>query len=126
MCLRGGAADIARRRQPGKTGKAEVAAHPAGLGKKRTLKVHTSLAVKLLILALLAAVGWRLYALRVQVESARQERDAVAAQVEIQRQKNDALAADIAEGATPEKMQEIARRELGWVLPGEYVFPIGS
>ena len=36
------------------------------------------------------------------------------------------LAADIAEGATQEKMQEIARRELGWVLPGEYVFPIGS
>ena len=25
-----------------------------------------------------------------------------------------------------EKMQEIARRELGWVLPGEYVFEVGS
>ena len=89
-------------------------------------RIRTGLTVKLVILALLTAAGWRLYVLQDQLESARQERDAVAAEVEIQRQKNDALAADIAEGATQEKMQEIARRELGWVLPGEYVFPIGS
>ncbi|MCI9554368.1 MAG: hypothetical protein HFG06_03730 [Oscillibacter sp.] len=50
----------------------------------------------------------------------------VAALVEGKRQENDALRADIEEGCTPEKMQEIARRELGWVLPGEYVFEVGS
>ena len=50
----------------------------------------------------------------------------VAAEVEGKRQENDALAADIEEGCTPEKMQEIARRELGWLLPGEYVFDVGS
>ena len=46
--------------------------------------------------------------------------------MEGKRQENDALRADIEEGCTPEKMQEIARRELGWVLPGEYVFEVGS
>ena len=46
--------------------------------------------------------------------------------MESKRQENDALSADIEEGCTPEKMQEIARRELGWLLPGEYVFEVGS
>lgn len=88
--------------------------------------IHTSFLTKLLILALLAAVAWRLFALQDQVLAAEAERDRVAALVESQRQENDALSADIAEGTTPEKMQEIARRELGWVLPGEYVFNIGN
>lgn len=98
----------------------------AGRAKAVKRRVHTSLAVKLLILALLAAAACRLYALQGEVAAAQAERDSVAAQVEIQRQKNDALSADIAEGATPEKMQEIARRELGWVLPGEYIFSISN
>ena len=38
------------------------------------------------------------------------------------KQANDALAADIAEGNTQEKMEEIARDELGYVSPGERVF----
>lgn len=92
-------------------------------GKRR---VTTGLLTKLLILMLLAAVSWRLVALRDQVRAAEAERDRVAEQVETQKQENDALAADIEEGCTPEKMQEIARRELGWVLPGEYVFEVGN
>ena len=111
--------DITRRERPQKLAKPAKA-------RRAGQRIRTGLTVKLVILALLTAAGWRLYVLQDQLESARQERDAVAAEVEIQRQKNDALAADIAEGATQEKMQEIARRELGWVLPGEYVFPIGS
>ena len=38
------------------------------------------------------------------------------------RRENDALAADIAEGPTREKIEEIARDELGLVTPNEYVF----
>ena len=42
--------------------------------------------------------------------------------MDAQRQANESLAADIAEGTTPEKMEELAREELGLVTPGEYVF----
>ena len=38
------------------------------------------------------------------------------------KQSNDALRADIAEGATDEKMKDLARDELGWTDPDEYVF----
>ena len=47
--------------------------------------------------------------------------DLLAGQVEAKRQENSALAADIAAGGTQEKMEEIARNELGMVFPGEYV-----
>lgn len=89
-------------------------------GKKR--RVQASLPTKILILTLLVAIGWQLHSLHGQVESAQVEKERLAAQVEAKAQENDALSADIAEGTTPEKMQEIAREELGWVAPGEYVF----
>ena len=84
------------------------------------------LLTKLLVVLLLAALGCQVYALREQVADAAAEKARVAALVERRRQENDALTEDIAEGCTPEKMQEIARRELGWALPGEYVFDVGS
>ena len=37
-------------------------------------------------------------------------------------QENDALSADIAEGSTQEKMEDMARHELGMVYPNERVF----
>ena len=83
----------------------------------KAVKLRTGLLAKLLIVILLAALVCEVYALREQVSDA---------EVEGKRQENDALAADIEEGCTPEKMQEIARRELGWLLPGEYVFDVGS
>ena len=89
-------------------------------------RVHTSLMTKLLIVILLAALGCKVYTLREHVSAAEAEKDRIAALVEGKRHENDALAADIDEGCTPEKMQEIARRELGWVLPGEYVFEVGN
>ena len=92
----------------------------------KAVKLRTGLLAKLLIVILLAALSCKVYALREQVSDAEAEMARVAAQVESRRQENDALAADIEEGCTPEKMQEIARRELGWVLPGEYVFDVGS
>ena len=35
---------------------------------------------------------------------------------------NETLKADIDEGVTDEKMKELARDELGWTDPDEYVF----
>ena len=88
--------------------------------------LRTGLPAKLLIVILLAALVCKVYALREQVSAAEAEKAQVAAQVAGLQQENDALNADIQEGCTPEKMQEIARRELGWVMPGEYVFEVGS
>lgn len=76
----------------------------------------------LLALAFLLVLGLRLRGLRAQVESARLERDQYQEQVDQLRRENAALEADIAEGVTQEKMEEIARNELGMVLPDEYVF----
>lgn len=80
------------------------------------------LAIKLILLLLLVGVGWQLHQLQSQVAAAEAEKARYETEVEMLRQTNDALAADIAEGATEEKMEEIARRELGVVTPGEYVF----
>lgn len=76
----------------------------------------------LLILLLLAALGWTLRTVQTQVQSAEAERDRYALQVAQAEQDNEALRADIAEGATEEKMKELAREQLGWTDPNEYVF----
>jgi len=77
---------------------------------------------KTVILVLLAAIGWQLYDLQGQLKNAQAEKENYQTQVEAQQRENDALAADIAEGPTAEKIEEIARNELGLVKPGEYVF----
>ena len=92
----------------------------------KAVKLRAGLLTKLLIVILLAALACEVFTLREKVAGAEAEKARVAALVEGKRQENAALAADIEEGCTPEKMQEIARRELGWLLPGEYVFDVGS
>ena len=91
------------------------------MAKRKQERRRTGLMTKLLILVLLAAIGYQLYGLRAQVEKAQAEKERYAAQVEALRQENETLTADIAEGATQEKMEQIARDELGLVTPGEYV-----
>ncbi len=81
---------------------------------------------KVLIVVVLAAIGLQLHSLRLQVQDAEAQRDDLARQVQTQQQENDALAADIAEGATDEKMQEIAREELGLIAPNERVFSVSN
>ena len=88
---------------------------------KKRGNAKAGLATKLVIVLLLVAVGWQLYDLQGQVKAARAEKEAYAQQVAAMEEENEALAADIAEGPTPEKMEEIAREELNLVTPGEYV-----
>ena len=83
---------------------------------------HVSVAVIVLALAILIAMGWRLSGLRAQLETARFERDRYQDQVEAMEEKNASLSAELEEGVTEEKIEEIARNDLGMVLPGEYVF----
>lgn len=85
-------------------------------------KLTGGLGVKLVLALLLVMVSWQLYSLQDQVAAAQAEKDRYEYQVEALRQENDALAADIEEGTTPEMMEQIARKELGVVTPGEYVF----
>ena len=92
------------------------------MARQKRRRVRSSLMTKILVLALLGGIGWQLHALQGQVETAQAKKDALAAQVQTQQQENDALSADIAEGGTQEKMEEIARDELGLVAPGDRVF----
>ena len=68
---------------------------PAKKKKSGNLLVHV------VILLLLATVGWRLYALQGQVRAAQAERDQYARQVENVQQENETLRSDIAEGPKP-------------------------
>ncbi len=78
-----------------------------------------------LLALLLGVVAWQLRGLREKVAAAQDQRDALAAQVEALRAENDRLSADIEEGTTPEKIEQIARDELGMLSPGEYLVPDG-
>ena len=89
---------------------------------KKKHKIKMGLPVKVIVLALLVVIGWQLYSLQGQLGSAREERDRYADLVAAKEQENAALEADIAQGPTDEKLQEIARDELGLVKPDEYVF----
>ena len=94
----------------------------AKAAKIKKQHARASLLTKLLVLLLLAGIGWQLFHLQEQVRAAEAEKEALAAQVQAKQQENDALAADIAQGNTQEKMEEMAREELGLVYPGERVF----
>ena len=81
---------------------------------------------QLTVLVILAAIGLQLRSLHSQVQDAQAQRDALTAQVQAQEQENAALAADIAEGATEDKMKEIAQEELGLISPNQRVFSVGN
>ena len=93
---------------------------------KKRPRPRSGFLTKVVILVLLAAIGWQLYGLRDQLKTAQAEKNRYAVEVAAQQQKNDALAADIAAGPTEEKIEEIARDELGYVKPGEYIFEPGN
>ena len=80
----------------------------------------------LMLLILLAGVGLYLHNLQSQVAAAEEEKARLEEEVARMTAENEALASDISEGTTPEMMAELARKELGLVDPGEYVFDIIS
>lgn len=94
--------------------------------KKSHPRVRAGFFTKLVLLALLAAIGWQLYHMRDQLAAAEEKRDQYAALVADRERENAALRADIETGPTEEKLQEIARDELDLVKPGEYVFEPGG
>ena len=89
----------------------------ARAGRQPKKRSRGSVLTKLLILVILAAIGLQLRSLHSQVQDA---------QAQAQEQENAALAADIAEGATEDKMKEIAQEELGLISPNQRVFSVGN
>ena len=94
----------------------------AKAAKQKKQRTRASFLTKLLVLLLLAGIGWQLFSLQGQVRAAQAEKAALAESVQAKQLENEALAADIAQGSTQEKNEEIARQELGLVYPGERVF----
>ena len=90
--------------------------------KKNVDRPRAGILIKVVVVMLLVALGWKVYDLQGQITAAKEEKDRYAEQVAEMEQANAALEADIEEGPTDEKLQEIARDELGFVKPGEYVF----
>lgn len=80
----------------------------------------------LLLLVLLGGIGLYLHALQGQVADAQEEKARLALEISRLQSENTALSEDISNGTTPEMMAEIARKELGLVESGEYVFDIVS
>lgn len=80
--------------------------------------------VRLIVLFLLAGLGWQLYFLHKQVQDAEATRQETAEKVAIKQQENSALKEDISEGPTTKKMKELAEDKLGLVEPGTYQFHV--
>ena len=88
--------------------------------KKR--KLASGFSVRLAILALLVLLGWQVWRMQDQLETARTQEQQLRQQVQLQQQANDALQKSIDQGGSQEEMERIARDELGLVTPGERVF----
>jgi len=90
--------------------------------KKRVKRIGGGPMTKLVILLLAVLVGWQLWEIQGKLAFAQAENDRYTEEVARLQRENEALEADIAEGPSPEKVEQIARSELGLVTRNEYVF----
>ena len=82
------------------------------------------LLTKLVILALLIYLATPLLDMQSQIRQTQAERDSLSRQVAEQTQVNADLAEDVANPDDPQRIADIARHELGLVVPGEKVIII--
>lgn len=78
--------------------------------------------VKLILAALLVYAAVTLYDLQGQIQAAKNQQAQLTAQVEKITDQNNVLRSDIASAGDSEKLQDIARDELGMVKSDEKVF----
>ena len=83
---------------------------------------HSSIFMKIVILALLVYAGITLANTRTRIAQAREDQAQLQAQVDAVRQENAELEYNIAHAGDPETIASIARAKLGLVMPGEKVF----
>lgn len=77
---------------------------------------------KILVLVLLVAAVMALLSVRTQLKTAQERRDLLSQQVQEQLEANAALADDIAHSSDLEYLANIAREQLGLLLPDEIRF----
>ena len=95
--------------------------------KRRGPKRASGFLTGLLLLVLLLGVGVQLYRMQEKLKTARDEEAALAAQIAQVEQENAQLQEDLDRAGAPELIEEIAREELGMVVPDEKVFyPYGG
>ena len=85
-------------------------------------KLASGFPIRMMILALLAVLGWQVWRMQDQLTAAKAQEQQLRQQVQTQQQENDALQKSIDQGGSQEEMERIARDELGLVSPGERVF----
>ena len=73
--------------------------------KKNVDRPRAGFLMKVIIVALLVALGWKVYDLHGQIGAAEEEKERYAAQVAQMEQENAALEADIAEKQRPEDIR---------------------
>ena len=85
-------------------------------------KSKSGILTKVVLVAVLAYAGATLLHLQNQLQTAREQETQLAAQVQELQDKNNALRSDIAASGDPDKLEDVARSELGMVESGEKVF----
>ena len=78
--------------------------------------------VKLVLIALLIDAGITLYNLQSQIQAGQAQPAELTARAQSLEDENNALRADIAAAGDQEKLEDVARDELGMVQSGEKVF----
>ena len=77
---------------------------------------------RVILIVLLGYGAVTLYNLQQQIQSAKEQETQLTAQVQDLEDRNSALRADIAAAGDQEKLEDVARDELGMVKSGEKVF----
>ena len=77
---------------------------------------------RVILIVLLVYAAVTLYNLQQQIQSAKEQETQLTAQVQDLEDRNSALRADIAAAGDQEKLEDVARDELGMVKSGEKVF----
>ena len=88
-------------------------------GKKSGL---TGILVKLVLIAMIIYAGVTLHGLYQQIQSAEAQRTQLMSEVQTYENENAVLSMDIEHAEDPDKLEKVARDELGMVKNGEKVF----
>lgn len=82
----------------------------------------SSLMIRVVIVALVLYAGINLVTLKSQTESVKKESDQLQQQVDAATQKNEELQYAIDHSTDPEIIEDVARNDIGLVMPGEKIF----
>lgn len=82
----------------------------------------SKLLIRVVIVALLVYGGVNLVSLKSQTEKVKAERNDLQQEVEVATQKNEELKYAIEHSGDPEVLEDVARNDIGLVMPGEKIF----